>query len=165
MSSISNVHDINAAPPAALEFLAFALGAEEYAIDIQMVQELRGYGAVTALANAPDFIKGVINFSGLIVPIFDLRVQLKPGTPLYDQFTVVVILNLRGRMLGMVVDGVSDVVALRPAQIKPAPAMGGVFERACLRGLGVLDERVLILLDIERLLASPAIGLCQPLAA
>src|SRR5471032_2374381 len=107
----------------ALEFLAFTLDEEEYGIDIQKVQELRGYDAVTRIANAPDYIKGVVNLRGIIVPIIDMRIKFKLGEPTYDQFTVVIVLNIGGRVVGMVVDSVSDVITLSAEQIKPAPEM------------------------------------------
>ncbi|HWT71028.1 MAG TPA: chemotaxis protein CheW, partial [Oxalicibacterium sp.] len=91
-----------------LEVLAFTLGKEEYGISIQKVQELRGYETVTRIANAPDFIKGVVNLRGNIVPIIDMRIKFNLGTPTYDQMTVVVILNVANRVIGMVVDSVSD---------------------------------------------------------
>src|SRR5688572_6428837 len=106
------------------EFLAFKLGAEEYGIDILKVQEIRGYEAVTRIANAPEFIKGVINLRGIIIPVVDMRIKFKLGEPVYDQFTVVIILNINGRVVGMVVDAVSDVTSLTEDQIKPAPDMG-----------------------------------------
>src|SRR5689334_25379630 len=88
----------------ALEFLSFTLGDEEYGIDIQKVQELRGYDAVTRIANAPAYIKGVVNLRGIIVPIIDMRIKFDLGEPSYDQFTVVLVLNIGGRVGGMVVD-------------------------------------------------------------
>jgi purine-binding chemotaxis protein CheW len=147
------------------EFLAYRLGAEEYGIDIQKVQELRGYDAVTAIANAPAFIKGVVNLRGIIVPIIDMRIKFNLGTPVYDQFTVVIILNISGRIVGMVVDSVSDVITLTPEQIKPAPAMGTTVDTDYLMGLGTVEERMLILLDIDRLMSSDEIGLIERLAA
>lgn len=143
----------------ALEFLAFTLGQEEYGIDIQKVQELRGYDTVTRIANAPDFIKGVVNLRGIIVPIIDMRIKFNLGTPTYDQFTVVIILNIAGRTMGMVVDSVSDVITLKPEQIKPAPEMGAVLDTDYLIGLGTLDERMLILVDIDKLMTSAEMGL------
>src|SRR5665811_1000781 len=122
----------------ALEFLAFTLGQEEYGIDIQKVQELRGYDTVTRIANAPAHIKGVVNLRGIIVPIIDMRIKFNLGTPSYDQFTVVIILSLVNRIMGMVVDGVSDVITLTPEQIKPAPEMGAVLDTQYLMGLGTL---------------------------
>jgi purine-binding chemotaxis protein CheW len=149
-----------------MEFLACRLGREEYGIAIQKVQELRGYESVTRIANTPDFIKGVINLRGTIVPIFDLRIKFGLGTASYDQFTVVVIVNLHGRITGLVVDGVSDVVTLAAEQIKPAPNLAAAAETNHLIGLGTLGERMLILLDIASLMASEEIGLVeQKLAA
>jgi len=142
-----------------LEFLAFTLGQEEYGIDIQKVQELRGYDAVTRIANAPEHIKGVVNLRGIIVPIIDMRIKFNLGTPSYDQFTVVIILNMASRVMGMVVDSVSDVITLKPEQIKPAPEMGAVLDTDYLIGLGTLDERMLILVDIDKLMTSAEMGL------
>ena len=149
----------------ALEFLAFTLGQEEYGIDIQKVQELRGYDTVTRIANAPAHIKGVVNLRGIIVPIVDMRIKFNLGTPTYDQFTVVIILNLARRVMGVVVDSVSDVITLTPEQIKPAPEMGAVLDTAYLIGLGTLDERMLILVDIDKLMSSAEMGLIEKLVA
>jgi len=146
------------------EFLSFTLGEEEYGIDIQKVQELRGYEAVTRIANAPPFIKGVVNLRGIIVPIIDMRIKLSLGTPTYDQFTVVIVLNIAGRVVGMVVDSVSDVITLAPEQIRPAPAMGAALDTDYLVGLGTQGERMLILVDIERLMSSEEMGLVEATA-
>jgi purine-binding chemotaxis protein CheW len=147
------------------EYLAFTLGSEEYGIDILKVQEIRGYEAVTRIANAPEFIKGVINLRGIIIPVVDMRIKFRLGTPTYDQFTVVIILNIGGRIMGMVVDSVSDVTTLAPDQIKPAPEMGSAFNGEYLMGLGTLDERMLILIDIDRLMSSSEMGLIDRMAA
>jgi len=147
------------------EFLAFTLGKEEYGIDILKVQEIRGYEAVTRIANAPEFIKGVVNLRGIIVPIVDMRIKFHLGEPTYDQFTVVIILNIGGRVMGMVVDSVSDVITLSPEQIKPAPEMGTAFNSDYLIGLGTLDERMLILVDIDKLMSSAEMGLIEKIAA
>jgi purine-binding chemotaxis protein CheW len=149
----------------ALEFLAFHLGGEEYGIDIQKVSEIRGYEAVTRIANAPDFIKGVTNLRGIIVPIIDMRIKFQLGTPTYDAFTVVIILNIGARVVGMVVDSVSDVITLSAQQVKPAPEMGSAFNTDYLIGLGTLDERMLILIDIDKLMSSQEMGLVETLAA
>jgi purine-binding chemotaxis protein CheW len=149
----------------ALEFLAFTLGEEEYGIDIQKVQELRGYEAVTRIANAPEFIKGVVNLRGIIVPIIDMRIKFNLGTPSYDQFTVVIILNISGRVMGMVVDSVSDVITLTTEQIRPAPDMGAELDVAYMIGLGVLEERMLILTDIDKLMSSTELGSMEKLVA
>jgi purine-binding chemotaxis protein CheW len=147
------------------EFLAFTLGREEYGIDILRVQEIRGYEPVTRIANAPEFIKGVVNLRGIIVPIVDMRIKFNLGEPTYDQFTVVIILNISGRVVGMVVDSVSDVITLSMEQVKPAPEMGTTFDSDYLIGLGTLDERMLILVDIDKLMSSADMGLIEKLAA
>lgn len=157
--------DAENAGAASQEYLAFKLGAEEYGIDILKVQEIRGYEAVTRIANAPEFIKGVINLRGIIIPVVDMRIKFNLGEPVYDQFTVVIILNINGRVVGMVVDAVSDVTSLTPDQIKPAPDMGTAFSSEYMIGLGTIDERMLILVDIQRLMSSPEMGLSEKLAA
>jgi purine-binding chemotaxis protein CheW len=168
IESLERPADAAASPAAAgskpLEVVTFRLGDEEYGIDIQKVQELRGYDAVTRIANAPEYIKGVVNLRGIIVPIIDMRVKFNLGTPSYDQFTVVIVLNIRGRVVGMVVDSVSDVITLTADQIKPAPEMGSVLDTDYLIGLGTLDERMLILVDIGRLMSSDEMGLVEAVA-
>jgi len=146
------------------EFLAFTLGKEEYGIDILKVQEIRGYEAVTRIANAPEFIKGVINLRGIIIPVVDMRIKFRLGEPVYDQFTVVIILNIKGRVVGMVVDSVSDVTTLKPDQIKPAPEMGTAFSTEYMIGLGTVGDRMLILMDIDKLMSSSEMGLMESLA-
>lgn len=149
----------------ALEFLAFTLGDEEYGIDIQSVQELRSYDTVTRLANTPEFIKGVVNLRGIIVPIIDMRIKFSLGTPVYDQVTVVIVLNIGGRVMGMVVDSVSDVITLTSDEIKPPPQMGTAINTDYLIGIGALDQRMLVLIDIARLMSADDIGLIEKLAA
>jgi len=165
MSINAAVKSTDARDAAGREFLAFTLGSEEYGIDILKVQEIRGYEAVTRIANAPEFIKGVINLRGIIIPVVDMRIKFKLGTPVYDQFTVVIILNIGGRIMGMVVDSVSDVTTLSADQIKPAPEMGTAFNSDYLVGLGTIDERMLILIDIDKLMSSGEMGLIEKLAA
>ena len=148
-----------------LEALAFTLGDEEYGVDILKVQEIRGHDPVTRIANAPDFIKGVVNLRGVIVPIVDLRQRFKLGTAANDALNVVIVLNIANRIIGMVVDSVSDVIRLGADDIRPAPQMGSAFDSDVLLGLGTVDERMLILLDIERLLSSSELGLIERLAA
>lgn len=136
------------------EYLTFTLGKEEYAMDILKVQEIRGYDSVTHIANAPDFMKGVINLRGVIVPIIDMRIKFNLDNVVYDEFTVVIIINVLGRVIGMVVDGVSDVVTLSADQIKPAPEFGSSINSEYITGIGTAGEQMLILTDIERLLGS-----------
>jgi purine-binding chemotaxis protein CheW len=154
-----SVLEIDKAAVVTQEFLAFTLGAEEYGIDILKVQELRGYEPPTRIANVPSFIKGVINLRGLIIPIVDMRLKFGLGDASYEDTTVVVILNFHGRIVGMVVDSVSDVTTLSPDQIRPAPAMTSSLDEEYLIGLGALDERMLILIDIEKLMTSDEMGL------
>jgi purine-binding chemotaxis protein CheW len=144
-----------------VELLTFTLGNEEYGIDILKVQEIRGYDAVTSIANAPEFIKGVVNLRGIIVPIVDMRIKFKLGNVSYDETTVVIILNVANRVVGMVVDGVSDVLTLKPEQIKPAPEFGASLDTRYLKGLGTVDERMLILVDIEKLITSREMELVE----
>ena len=141
------------------EFLTFTLGSEEYAIDILRVQEIRGYDQVTAIANSPAFIKGVINLRGAIVPIVDLRIKFNLPSVTYDPFTVVIILNVLNHIVGIVVDSVSDVLALTPNEIKPAPEFGGSFDTQYLMGLATVEERMLILVNIEQLMSSQEMAL------
>lgn len=129
------------------EFLAFTLAAEPYGIDIEAVQELRRYDAVTAIANAPAYLKGVVNLRGSIVPIFDMRIKFGVAEPVYDQFTVVIIVNVGDRITGLVVDSVSDVITQDAGQVKPPP-LGAALDATFLIGLAVLGERVLLLLDL-----------------
>jgi len=145
------------------EFLVFTLGDEEYGIDILKVQEIRGYDQVTRIANTPEFIKGVTNLRGVIVPIIDLRIKFaQPGVE-YNDNTVVIVLNLEHRVVGIVVDGVSDVLSLTQDQIRPAPEFAVTMSTEYLTGLGALGERMLILVDIEKLLSSEEMALMDTL--
>lgn len=146
------------------EFLVFSLGDEEYAIDILKVQEIRGYENVTRIANAPDFIKGVTNLRGVIVPIIDLRIKFHLERVEYAGQTVVIVVNVVDRVVGIVVDGVSDVMTLTPEQIKPAPEFGVTLSSDYLDGLGSLDDRMLVLVDIEKLLTSEEMALVERVA-
>ena len=143
----------------AREYLTFRLDQEEYGIDILKVQEIRGYEPPTRVANAPDFLKGVVNLRGTIVPIVDMRLKFNCEKAEYNAFTVVIILNLRSRIVGIVVDSVSDVMELPPESIKPAPDIESVIDSGSVVGLGSLGDRMLILVDIERLMSAPDMGL------
>jgi purine-binding chemotaxis protein CheW len=146
------------------EFLIFTLGNEEYGIDILKVQEIRGYDQVTRIANTPAFIKGVTNLRGVIVPIIDLRVKFSQQSVSYDENTVVIVLNFGQRVVGIVVDGVSDVLSLTAEQIRPAPEFAVTLATEYLTGLGSLGERMLILVDIEKLLSSEEMSLVDSVA-
>ena len=146
------------------EFLTFTLGSEEYGLDILKVQEIRGYDAVTSIANTPEFIKGVINLRGSIVPIVDLRIKFRMSPVVYDQFTVVIILNFGHRVVGIVVDSVSDVLTLKHEQIRAAPELSAALDTRYILGLGTVDERMLILVDIEKLMSSGEMALIDETA-
>lgn len=147
------------------EYLTFVLGAEEYGLEILKVQEIRGYDAVTQIANTPEFIKGVVNLRGKIVPIVDLRIKFNLGKVEYNEFTVVIILNLNGRVVGIVVDGVSDVIALKEEQIREVPSLVTSIDTKYIFGLATIDQRMLILVDIEHLMTSQEMALVDAVAA
>lgn len=134
------------------EYLSFTLGEEQYGVDILKVQEIRGYDQVTRVPDASDYIKGVINLRGTIVPVIDLRLKLRLDNARYDAFTVMIVLNVEQRVVGIVVDSVSDVIELSAEQIRPTPEFGAAVDTRFINGIGTQDERMLILLDIETLL-------------
>lgn len=150
---------------AAQEYLTFTLGNEEYAIDILKVQEIRGYEQPTTIANAPAFIKGVINLRGTIVPIVDLRIKFQVGKAEYTPITVVIILNIGSRIVGVVVDGVSDVITMAANQIRPAPEFSAAVDTRYILGLATLEERMLIVIDIARLMLSGDMALIDEAVA
>ena len=143
----------------AREYLTFRLDQEEYGIDILKVQEIRGYEQPTRIANAPAFIKGVVNLRGTIVPIVDMRLKFNCAQADYNSFTVVIILNLRDRVVGIVVDSVSDVMELSAEDVRSAPDVESAIDNGCILGLGSVGERMLILLDIEKLMSNADMGL------
>ncbi|WP_230404101.1 chemotaxis protein CheW [Undibacterium curvum] len=144
------------------EYLAFRLGPEEYGIHILQTQEIRNLEPLTRIANAPDYLRGVLNLRGVIVPVVDMRLRFATGEARMDEATVNIILNIRGHVIGMMVDSVSDVVTLSQSAIKPPPELGSVFSTDFITGLGEVDQRMLILLDIDKLMSSPELGLIQP---
>ena len=159
-------HAHSAAHAGKREYLSFKLGAEEYGIDILRVQEIRGYEPPTRIANSADFIKGVVNLRGVIVPIVDMRMRFGLSDFAYSGTTVTIVLNIAGRTVGMVVDSVSDVIELDGSQVKAAPEFNGAIDAAYITGLGTVTtkdgERMLILMDIEQLMTSPEMGLVEP---
>jgi purine-binding chemotaxis protein CheW len=154
-----------AAREATREILVFVLGTEEYGVDILKVQEIRGYDKVTPIPSAPDYLKGVVNLRGSIVPIVDMRVKFRLPEVRYDQFTVVVILRISERTIGVVVDGVSDVVHLTASDVKPAPQLGSIVDSSYIAGLATQNDRMVLLLDIEKLLSSGEMNLLAQVAA
>jgi purine-binding chemotaxis protein CheW len=158
METRKNTHE------ATREVLVFVLGKEEYGVDILKVQEIRGYEKVTPLPSAPSFLKGVVNLRGIIVPVVDLRVKFGMAEPAYDSLTVVIVLRLAGRTIGIVVDGVSDVVRLTESEVKPAPQLGSVVDSSFLAGLATQDERMILLLDIEKFLSTGELNFISQVA-
>lgn len=136
------------------EFLTFRLGKEEYGIDILQVQEIRSYEEPMRMVGTPQFIKGVLNLRGVIVPIIDLRIKLGCETAEYDGFTVVIFLNIEGIAVGVVVDAVADVVQLAEEQIKPAPHFEGQVDAAFVRGIASIGQRMLVLINMQALLSA-----------
>lgn len=153
-TEVSTATASNVTKSAAGEYLTFVLGTEQYGLEILKVQEIRGYDAVTQIANTPDFIKGVVNLRGKIVPIVDLRIKFNLGKVEYDEFTVVIILNLSGRIVGIVVDGVSDVMALKEEHLRDVPSLVTSIDTKYIVGLATVEQQMLILVDIERLMSS-----------
>ena len=143
------------------KFLAFKLGLEEYGIDILRVQEIRSYEVPTRIANAPPFVKGVVNLRGLIVPIVDMRLKFDLEQVSYDSFTVVIVLNIGNRVMGMVVDAVSDVITLTPEQLRPVPEFNSAIASDHLLAIGAIEQRMLILVDIEKLMTSAEMGMVE----
>lgn len=141
------------------EFLSFVLGDEQYALDIMAVKEIRGYEPVTKIANAPPFIKGVLNLRGDIVPIVDLRIKFSVGEATYNEFTIVIMLNVCNRIVGIVVDAVSDVIKLTTDDIKPPPEFGVAFDTQFLHGLAEVNEAMIIIVNIESLISSESLAL------
>lgn len=152
-----------------LEFLAFKLGQEEYGIDILKAQEIRGYEAPTRMVNAPASVLGVLNLRGVIVPVLDLRLKFNMAHTAYDSQTVTIVLNVGNRVIGMVVDAVSDVVALQCEEIKPAPEFSGALDAQHIIGIATIQQggqaRMLMLLDIEQLMSGADMGLVAAVAA
>lgn len=144
----------SAVKEATREVLVFVLGTEEYGVDILKVQEIRGYDKVNAIPGAPPYLKGVMNLRGAIVPVIDLRIKFALPEARYDGFTVVVILRVAGRTIGVVVDGVSDVVQLAPSEIRAAPHLGALVDQSYLAGVAARGDRMVMLMDIERFLSS-----------
>ena len=148
-----------------LEYITFALGDEEYGIDIQTVQELRGYAAVTRISDGSECIHGVANLRGIIVPIIDLRIKLNIHNPVYDRFTVVIVLELNDRLVGVVVDRVSDVIRLQAGQVTNLPETDVSLELDYAVGFAAVDQRMLILLDIKNLLNIPELDMLTKMVA
>ncbi|WJW76424.1 chemotaxis protein CheW [Thiohalobacter sp. IOR34] len=142
--------------PGVAQYLTFILAGEEYGVDILRVQEIKGWERVTPIPNTPEFIKGVINLRGTIVPIIDLRQRFGLEWKEYGKTTVVIVLKVRHeereRTMGIVVDAVSEVYDVQPEETKPTPDFGGVVDTDSVKGLATVDGKMIILLDIDHLI-------------
>ena len=165
MTNVATAVNKASGEEAGREYLAFSLGGEEYAVNILQVQEIRAYERVTRIANMPAFIKGVMNLRGAVVPVVDLRVRFNVGNADYGASTIVIVINIGPRTIGMVVDGVSDVVSVKASELRPAPQIAGVLTAEFLEGVAILDKRMLIIVDINGLMSSKEMGLLESSAA
>jgi purine-binding chemotaxis protein CheW len=147
------------------EMLVFKLGSEEYGVDILKVQEIRGYEKVTPIPRSPDYLKGVVNLRGTIVPVIDLRVKFAMPDPTYDSLTVVIVLRIAGRTIGAVVDAVSDVVQFTDNEMREAPQLGAMVDSSYLAGVATQGDRMILALDIEKLLSTAEMNLLGEAAA
>ena len=141
------------------QFLTFILAGEEYGVDILRVQEIKGWDAVTQVPNTPEYVRGVINLRGTIVPIIDLRIRFSIEQLEYGPTTVVIVLKVisgadNSRIMGIVVDGVSDVYNVKNEEINAAPDFGDGVDSSFVKGLATVDEKMVIILDIDHMLNS-----------
>jgi purine-binding chemotaxis protein CheW len=148
----------NVALAAAGQYLSFRLDAENYGIDIMKVQEIRSYEQPTRMPNTADFLLGVVNLRGVVVPILDLRVRFRCSSAEFTASTVVIVIDLGTRVVGVVVDAVSDVVTLEEGMVRAAPGLAGSSDAGCINGLAQVGDRMLILLDIDTLLSDAALA-------
>jgi purine-binding chemotaxis protein CheW len=156
MQQLDGLRNKTSAPADTGQFLTFSIGREEYAIDILKVQEIKGYSAITPIPNAPAYVKGVMNLRGTIIPVLDLRTRLGLPTVEYNRFTVIVVVTVGTKVMGLVVDNVTDVLTIPHADIQAPPEFGEAAEGRAIHGLVKTAESVLLLLDIERCLAADA---------
>lgn len=140
------------------QYLSFRIGTEEYAIEILGVQEIRGFTTITPIPNAPDYIKGVINLRGTVVPVIGLRERFGIPSVAYDKFTVIVIVSLEPRIVGVVVDAVTDVLTLKERDLDAPPELGGQVDTSFIRGLAKTEERLVVVLDLQKALRDPLVG-------
>lgn len=151
----------------AAQFLTFVLGEETYGVDILRVQEIKGWNPVTRIPNAPEYLRGVLNLRGAIVPIIDLRMRFHLDKADYTATTVVIVLCVeqeqKRRTLGVVVDGVSDVLNIAREEIKPTPDFGAVVSTEFIQGLATVDDQMVMLLDIDRLLSTTELAQIEQL--
>jgi purine-binding chemotaxis protein CheW len=140
------------------QYLTFVCAGEEYGVEILCVQEIKGWENVTRVPYTPNYLLGVMNLRGVIVPVIDLRLRFGLPARAMDSSTVVIVVRVQSgrgeKTAGIVVDAVSEVYSVLPADIKPAPALGASVDGACVRGLATVDEKMVMLLDIDRLVST-----------
>lgn len=136
----------------ASQYLTLNLAHEEYGVDILAVREIRGWTPVTRIPQAPSYVLGVLNLRGAIVPVIDMRLRFGLPPEEYTANTVTVIVTVAGRHFGVVVDAVSDVLDVNAADLRPVPDMGTTVDTEYLKGLTAVDERMVLLLDVDKLL-------------
>jgi purine-binding chemotaxis protein CheW len=148
------------------EFITFTLGSEEYGVDIMKVREIKGWVETTTIPHAPDYVRGVINLRGIIVPIFDLRARFGMGITETTRMHVVIIVDINSRTVGLLVDTVSDIIAVEPEAIRPVPELGTSADQALISGLIALDERIVTLVSLDGLFQQdvrlPGVEVCSP---
>jgi purine-binding chemotaxis protein CheW len=147
------------------QFLTFTLQNEEYGIEILKVQEIKGFSKITPIPNAPSFVRGVMNLRGTVVPIIDLRARFSMTEKDYDQFTCIIVVNVGTRVVGLVVDTVSDVLNIPNDSIADPPELASVGDSSCITGMGKLGERIVMLLDTGRLVGVEGIPADEMTAA
>ncbi len=138
------------------QFLTFALAGEEYGVEILKVQEIRGYSDVTAIPNTPAHLKGVMDLRGTIIPVVDLRTKLSMPEAEYSSFTVIIVLKVTTKVMGVIVDGVSDVLNIPRSDIQPAPDFGADMDTRFIRGMAKAGDKLVALLDMDRVLLGDA---------
>jgi purine-binding chemotaxis protein CheW len=138
------------------QYLTFSLGQEEYGVEILKVQEIKGYSTITPIPNTPSHVKGVMNLRGTIIPVVDLRSKLGMPTAEYSPFTVIVVVKVGNKTMGLVVDAVSDVLNIPPRDLQPTPDFGAQVDAAFISGMARAGEKLVVLLDLDRVLTGEA---------
>jgi len=158
MTEVEAVADPSGLAAGSSQFLTFLLGAEQYGVEILRVQEIRGYSAVTPIPNTPAFIRGVINLRGTVVPVVDLRAKFSMEATEYNKFTVIIVVTVGVKVIGLVVDAVSDVLDIPASEIRKAPDLGARVDTRFISGMATIGDRMTVLLDMERLLSDDEVA-------
>jgi purine-binding chemotaxis protein CheW len=152
-TAMKNLHQPSESAPNGSQFLTFNLGEELYGVDILRVQEIKGYTAVTKIPNTPSYIKGVLNLRGTIVPIVELRTKFGMPTIEYTMFTVIIVVVVKEKVMGLVVDAVSDVLDIEKKDVQAPPNFGARINVSFMNGIGKSGDKLVTLLDIDRMLS------------